>query len=172
MRNIITMLIIAFFGVSNMDALGQASIDLSLNQQLNSRVSMNIDFSINSFNTIDESTEQRHMRLAPSFNSSGGLNYRLTKGLYGIVNYQLMKEPMPKEESARPDQGYFILDTGIAYKTGQIQIALSLGRAHKPVWYEEQFDIQYSVFDAPDLIPETPSFRTRLQTRLSIGIML
>lgn len=166
---VFTTLLLALYST----ALAQGSIDISLTQQLSARVSAEIDLSLNSLKSIDESEALNHLNFAPNFSSSGSIRYWISDQLSSSLNYSILREPIAEADNTFPDEGFFVLSTSIAYSWKIFEFSFSLGQSLNPIWHVEQFELPYEIFDEPDLLTEAPNFSSiKLEARLSIGIKL
>ncbi len=147
-----------------------AGIDLTLSHQLTPRISANIDINLISLNYADESVAQNHLSFAPHFSSSGRLTYQLNKRFAASFYYQLLKEPSSEEGLTPADQGYLTTHTSIQYAFGKFEMRLSLGRPLPIQWHEEQFDVNYEVFDEPDLGFPLNIKPQKLEAKLSFAV--
>lgn len=114
--------------------------DLSLRYQLTQHLFADANFNWARARALDEPKGSDRIPLAPSFTSTGGLQYQAMAGLSGSLRYRYIKSRPANEDGSVTALGYFITDAALQYTTSKIELGLVAENIFNTHWNEAQFE--------------------------------
>lgn len=89
---------------------------------------------------IDSAKGHNYVELAPTFTSTGGLDFRLKNGINGGISYRYLHNRAANSDYSLTARGYFITDLAANYTQKRYEIGLSIENLFNRQWDEAQFD--------------------------------
>ena len=114
--------------------------------------------------SINDPKGQNYVPLAPTFTSTGELNFKLKNGLNGGINYRYMHDRAGNEDYSLTAKGYFVTDLAVNYTKKKYEIGLSIENLFNVKWdeiqreYTSQFKGESAPVDEMSYIPGVPFF--------------
>ena len=143
-------------------------IDVSARYQFNNRLFADANVNLAKPRSVEEAKGENYIPLAPTFTSTGGLNWQLKKGLNGSLRYRYMHDRAANEDKSVIAKGYTITDLSVNYTKKKYEIGVAIENLINVKWNETQFDTESRLKNEPDPVSEihfTPgtSFFARLK---------
>lgn len=114
--------------------------------------------------SIDDPKGQNYLPLAPTFTSTGELNFKFKNGLNGGISYRYMHNRAGNEDYTLTCKGYFVTDLAMNYTKKKYEIGLSIENIFNIKWdeiqreYTSQFKGEAAPVDQMSYIPGVPFF--------------
>ncbi|ANI90562.1 hypothetical protein A9P82_02220 [Arachidicoccus ginsenosidimutans] len=114
--------------------------------------------------SIDDPKGENYIPLAPTFTSTGELDFKFKNGLNGGISYRYMHDRAGNEDYSLTCQGYFVTDLAVNYTKKRYEIGLSVENLFNVKWdeiqreYESQFKGEAHPVDEMSYIPGVPFF--------------
>ena len=89
---------------------------------------------------IDSLPGKNYVPLAPTFTSTGSIDFKLKNGLNGGVSYRCLHNRAANEDYSLTARGYFITDLAVNYTQKHYEIGLSIENLFNRQWDESQFE--------------------------------
>ena len=102
--------------------------------------------------------------LAPTFTSTGALDFRFSNGWNGGISYRYLHNRPANEDNTLTALGYFIADLTVNYTRPKYEIGLAVENLFNQTWNESQFEYisrlkyQTAPVDEVSYTPGTPFF--------------
>lgn len=81
-----------------------------------------------------------YLPLAPTFTSTGGLDFRLANGLNGGISYRYMHDRPANADNTLTARGYWVSDLTLNYTRKRYEAGLAIENLFNTPWNESQFD--------------------------------
>jgi outer membrane cobalamin receptor len=146
-------------------------IDLSARYQFNNWLFADVNANLAKPRSVEEAKGQNYIPLAPTFTSTGGLNWQLKNGLNGSLRYRYMHDRAANEDRSVIAKGYTVTDLSLNYTKKKYEIGLAIENLFNVKWNETQFDTESRLKDEPDPVSEihfTPG--TPLFARMKLAV--
>lgn len=98
---------------------------------------------------LDSLKGQGYVALAPTFTSTGGLDFKLPNGINGGLSYRYMADRPANNDYSLRAKGYYVTDLAVNYTRKRYEIGLSIENLFNTQWDE------YSVEEVTKLRNET-----------------
>ncbi|HKJ48725.1 MAG TPA: TonB-dependent receptor plug domain-containing protein [Christiangramia sp.] len=89
--------------------------------------------------SIEESSGEDYIPLAPEFTSSGGVAVNNLSGFSGSFSYRYLNDRPANEDFSITADGYFVADLNLNYKIKNIQFGVIIENLFDTEWNETQF---------------------------------
>jgi len=89
---------------------------------------------------IDSASGHNYVPLAPTFTSTGSLDFRLKNGLNGGISYRYLHDRAANSDYTLNARGYFITDLAVNYTQKRYEIGISIENLFNRQWDESQFE--------------------------------
>jgi len=115
-------------------------VDLSARYQFTSWLfaSLNANFARPRY--IDSAEGHNYIPLAPTFTSTGGLDFRLKNGINGGISYRYLHNRAANSDYTLTARGYFITDLAVNYTQRRYEIGIAIENLFNRQWDESQFE--------------------------------
>ena len=113
---------------------------------------------------MDEPKGENYLPLAPTFTSTGELDFKLPFGLNGGINYRYLRNRAGNEDYSLTAKGYFVTDLAINYTKKKYEIGLAIENIFNVRWdeseieYTSQLKGETAPVDQMSYIPGVPFF--------------
>jgi outer membrane receptor protein involved in Fe transport len=97
---------------------------------------------------------ENYIPLAPSFTSTGGLNWQFKNGLNGSLRYRHMHDRPANSANSVVAKGYTVTDLSVNYTKKKYEIGLAIENLFNVQWNETQFDTESRLKDEPAPVSE------------------
>lgn len=107
---------------------------------------------------------QDYLPLAPTFTSTGGLDFHLPNGLNGGISYRYMHNRPANADNTLTAIGYWVSDLTLNYTRKKYELGLAVENLFNTTWNESQFDYtsrlkqETQPVDEVSYTPGTPFF--------------
>jgi outer membrane receptor protein involved in Fe transport len=144
--------------------------DASVRYEIAPSLIADVDINFTAPRSLGVPREERHIPLAPTFTTTGGLTYRKAHGWNGSLRYRYMGDRAANETKSVIAEGYFVADAAVNYTARNWEIGLSVQNIFNTRWKETQFDTESRLASEPEPVSEihfTPG--TPFFARLSLS---
>ncbi len=114
-------------------------IDMGLKYQLSERILFNTDINYAYARSIDESTGNNYIPLAPDLTMVNSLTLNNYKGISGGIKSRYLKSRPANEDNSIIAQGYFVTDLNINYEYKRFNFGIHVENIFDTSWNETQF---------------------------------
>ncbi len=114
-------------------------LDLSARWQLTECWYANLNIDLARPRGLDALKGQDYLPLAPTFTSTGGLDFRFKNGLNGGISYRYLHNRAANENYSLTALGYFLTDLTLNYSRKKVEIGLTIENLFNQEWNESQF---------------------------------
>lgn len=141
----------------------RVGVDLGFRWQLAPSLFANADFNYAVPRSIDDPEGENLIPLAPTFTSTGGLNFR-KKGFVAAISYRWLQDRTANEDNSIVAEGYFITDMNASYEWKKLTLGFSIENLFNQEWNETQFatesrlDFEQTSVEEIHFTPGTPFF--------------
>ncbi len=94
--------------------------------------------------------------LAPTLTLAGGLSVRHPSGLHGSLRLQHLADRPANEDESLTAQGFSVVDLGLGYRLGRMEVELAVANLFDVKWREAQFANESRLPGEPALDPGNP----------------
>lgn len=129
-------------------------IDLSARYQFNNWLFADVNANLAKPRSVEEAKGENYIPLAPTFTSTGGLNWQLKNGVNGSLRYRYMHDRAANEDKSTIAKGYTVTDLSLSYTKKKYEIGLAIENLFNVKWNETQFDTESRLKDEPDPVSE------------------
>jgi outer membrane cobalamin receptor len=146
-------------------------IDLSARYQVNNWLFADGNVNLAKPRSTENSKGENYIPLAPTFTSTGGLNWQLKNGLNGSLRYRYMHDRAANENNSVIAKGYTVTDLSINYTKKKYELGITIENLFNVKWNETQFDTESRLKNEPvpvseiHFTPGTPFF-----ARMRVGV--
>ena len=113
-------------------------LDLGFRWQLAKYIFANMDINYAMPRSLDDPEGENLIPLAPTFTSTGGLNYQ-KNGFRAAINYRWLKDRPANEDNSIIAKGYVITDLNFAYDWKRVGVGIAIENLFNEEWNETQF---------------------------------
>lgn len=113
---------------------------------------------------LDSLKGKGYVALAPTFTSSGGLDFKLKNGINGGLSYRCMTDRPANNDYSLKAKGYYVADFAINYTKKRYEIGLSIENLLNTKWDEYSVEEETKLrseatpVDGVSITPGTPFF--------------
>jgi hypothetical protein len=111
-------------------------IDLSARYQLAKWLFADLNVNLAKPRLVDSAKGNNYLPLAPTFTSTGGLDFKLANGINGGISYRYMHKRAGNENYTLTADGYFVTDLKVNYTQRRYEIGLSIENLFNTKWNE------------------------------------
>ncbi|MCS3797045.1 TonB-dependent receptor [Niastella sp. OAS944] len=129
-------------------------IDVSARYQFNNWLFADANVNLAKPRSVEEPKGENYIPLAPTFTSTGGLNWQLKNGLNGSLRYRYMHDRAANEDKSVIAKGYTVTDLSLNYTKKKYEVGLAIENLFNVKWNETQFDTESRLKDEPDPVSE------------------
>ena len=139
-------------------------IDLSARYQLTPWLFANLNIDLARPRDLDAAKGDNYLPLAPTFTSTGSLDFKLPGGFNGGISYRYLHNRPANEANTLTALGYFVTDLSVSYTKKKYEIGLAIENLFGQQWNESQFDYtsrlknETTPVDQVSYTPGTPFF--------------
>ncbi|WP_159018025.1 TonB-dependent receptor [Algibacter sp. L3A6] len=113
--------------------------DFGLRYQLNNWLFLNTDATLTKARSIDETSGEDYIPLAPDFTLTGGLTVNDLKGFSGGLNFRYIDDRPANEDNSIVAKGYFVSDFNVNYSINNLTFGFAIENLFDTEWNETQF---------------------------------
>jgi outer membrane cobalamin receptor len=146
-------------------------IDLSARYQISNRLFADVNANLAKPRSAEDPKGENYIPLAPTFTSTGGLNWQFKNGLNGSLRYRYMHDRAANEENSVIAKGYTVTDLSVNYTKKKYELGIAIENLFNVKWNETQFDTESRFKNEPDPVSEihfTPG--TPLFARMKLAV--
>jgi hypothetical protein len=129
-------------------------IDLSARYQINSWLFADANINLAKPRSIEAAKGENYIPLAPTFTSTGGLNWQLKNGWNGSLRYRYMHDRAANENNSVIAKGYAVTDLSINYTKKKYELGIAVENLFNVKWNETQFDTESRLQHEPAPVSE------------------
>ena len=129
-------------------------IDLSARYQVNNWLFADVNMNLARPRSISAAKGENYIPLAPTFTSTGGLNWQFKNGLNGSLRYRYMADRPANENNSVIAKGYTVTDLSMNYTRKKYEIGMAIENLFNVQWNETQFDTESRLKDEPAPVSE------------------
>jgi CarboxypepD_reg-like domain/TonB-dependent Receptor Plug Domain len=139
-------------------------IDFSARYQITDWLFANLNIDLARPRDLDSAKGRSYLPLAPTFTSTGGLDFRFKNGINGGISYRYLHNRAANSDYSLTALGYFLGDLTVNYTTKKYEIGLAIENLFNQEWNESQFEyisrLQYETqpVDQVSYTPGVPFF--------------
>jgi len=139
-------------------------IDLSGRYQINNWLFAGININYAHPRCIDAPKGKDYLPLAPTFTSTGELNFKFSKGWNGGISYRYLHDRAGNEDYTLTAKGYFVTDLAVNYTRKKYEVGLTFENLFNIKWYESEIEYtsrlknETAPVDQMSYIPGVPFF--------------
>ncbi len=139
-------------------------IDLSARYQLTPWLFANLNIDLARPRDLDAAKGNNYLPLAPTFTSTGSLDFKLPNGFNGGISYRYLHNRPANETNTLTALGYFVTDLSVNYTKKKYEIGLAIENLFDQQWNESQFGYtsrlknETTPVDEVSYTPGTPFF--------------
>jgi hypothetical protein len=123
-------------------ATRRLGVDASLRYQILKGLYADVDVNFAHPRTLDVSSEESFIPLAPTLTSTGGLSLELENGFGGSLRYRYVGDRPANEDNSLTAEGYFLLDALLQYKKERFALHAGVINLLNRDWKEAQFETE------------------------------
>ena len=129
-------------------------LDLSARYQVNNWLFADVNANLAKPRSAEDPKGENYIPLAPTFTSTGGLNWQLKNGFNGSLRYRFMSDRAANQDNTVVAKGYTITDLSLNYTSKKYEIGLAMENLFNVKWNETQFNTESRLKDEPDPVSE------------------
>ncbi len=129
-------------------------IDLSARYQFNNWLFADVNANLAKPRSAEDPKGENYIPLAPTFTSTGGLNWQLKSGINGSLRYRFMGDRPANEDNSVAAKGYTVTDLSVSYTKKKYEIGVAIENLFNVKWNETQFNTESRLKDEPDPVSE------------------
>jgi len=139
-------------------------IDFSGRYQVNNWLYAGININYAHPRCIDAPKGEDYLPLAPTFTSTGELNFKFSKGWNGGISYRYLHDRAGNEDYTLTAKGYFVTDLSVNYTKKKYEIGLTIENLFDVKWDESELEYTSQLKNEPapvdqmSYIPGVPFF--------------
>jgi outer membrane receptor protein involved in Fe transport len=104
--------------------------------------------------SVEEAKGQNYIPLAPTFTSTGGINWQLKNGINGSLRYRYMHDRPANEDNSVVAKGYTVTDLSLNYTKKKYEFGMAIENLFNVKWNETQFDTESQLKNEPAPVSE------------------
>jgi hypothetical protein len=139
-------------------------IDFSGRYQLTDWLFADLNVNLADPREIGQPKGQDHIALAPTFTSTGGLDFKLKNGFNGALSYRYLHKRAGNENYTLTADGYFVSDLTVNYTKKRYEVGVSVENLFNTKWNEYEVEEttrmkgEAAPVDQMSFTPGTPFF--------------
>ncbi|MEO6850440.1 MAG: TonB-dependent receptor, partial [Mucilaginibacter sp.] len=139
-------------------------VDLSARYQLTKWLFADLNVNLAHPRLADSAKNTGYLALAPTFTSTGGLDFKLANGINGGLSYRYMHSRPGNSTNTLMADGYYVTDLKLNYPQKRYEIELSIENLFNAKWNEfeaeevSQLRGETTPVDQMSFTPGTPFF--------------
>ena len=139
-------------------------IDFSARYQMNDWLYAGININYAHPRCIDSLKGKDYLPLAPTFTSTGELNFKFSKGWNGGISYRYLHDRAGNEDYSLNAKGYFVTDLAMNYTKKKYEIGITIENLFNIKWDESEIEYTSQLKNEPapvnqmSYIPGVPFF--------------
>ena len=114
-------------------------IDVSGRYQLNAWLFADVNVNLAKPRSIEAAKGENYIPLAPTFTSTGGINWQLKNGFNGSIRYRYMHDRPANDNNSVTAKGYTITDVSFNYTKKKYEVGVAVENLFNVRWNETQF---------------------------------
>jgi outer membrane receptor for ferrienterochelin and colicin len=115
---------------------------------------LNTDLTYTKARSLENSTGEDYIPLAPDFTMVGGLSVANLGNFSGSLQYRYIDDRPANEDNSIVAEGYLITDLNINYKIKNITIGITIENILDVAWNETQFATESRLQNEPNSVEE------------------
>lgn len=138
--------------------------DISARYQFTSWLFGRLNINIAKPRLLDSLKGQGYVALAPTFTSTGGLDFKLPNGINGGLSYRYMADRPANNDYSLRAKGYYVTDLAVNYTRKRYEVGISIENLLNTQWDEYSVEEvtklrnEATPFDGVSITPGTPFF--------------
>ena len=112
--------------------------DFSGRYQINNWLYAGLNINYAHPRSIDEPKGQNYIPLAPTFTSTGELNFNFKNGWNGGISYRYLHDRAGNEDYSLNAKGYFVTDLAVNYTKKKFEVGLTVENLFNTTWNEAE----------------------------------
>lgn len=132
----------------------RSGADLSLRYQVTKHLFADANINMARARAVGEPKGSDYIPLAPTFTSTGGLQYQAAQGFTGSIRYRYIKSRPANEDGSVTALGYFVTDAAVQYTTKKYELGLVAENIFNTRWNEAQFETTSQLQGEPAPVTE------------------
>jgi outer membrane cobalamin receptor len=139
-------------------------IDFSARYQLAKWLFADLNVNLAKPRLVDAEKGENYLALAPTFTSTGGLDFKFGNGINGGISYRYMHKRPGNENYTLTADGYYVTDLKVNYTKKRYEVGLSIENLFNTKWNEfeaeevTQLRNETAPVDQMSFTPGTPFF--------------
>jgi outer membrane cobalamin receptor len=139
-------------------------VDLSARYQLTKWLFADLNVNLAKPRLVGEANGENYLPLAPTFTSTGGLDFKFNNGINGGISYRYMHKRPGNENYTLTADGYYVTDLKLNYTQKRYELGLSIENPLNTKWNEfeaeevTQLRNETAPVDQMSFTPGTPFF--------------
>ena len=117
-------------------------LDLSARYQFNSWLFADLNLNFTRPRSMESPKGEDYIPLAPTFTSTGGLNFKMENGFNGSIRYRHMKDRPANEYYTVTAHGYTVADLALNYSQKKYEVGIAIENLFNVKWNEAQFNTE------------------------------
>ena len=111
-------------------------IDFSARYQLAKWLFADLNVNLAKPRLVGEANGENYLALAPTFTSTGGLDFKFNGGINGGISYRYMHKRPGNENNTLTADGYYVTDLKVNYTRPKYEVGLSVENLFNTKWNE------------------------------------
>lgn len=132
----------------------RVGIDVSGRYQVNNWLFADVNLNLAKPRSTEEPKGNDFIPLAPSFTSTGGINWQLKKGWNGSLRYRYMHDRPANEDNSVVAKGYTVADLSFNYTQQKYELGVAIENLLNVKWNETQFNTESRLRHEPSPVEE------------------
>lgn len=139
-------------------------VDLSARYQLTNWLFADLNVNLAKPRLVDSVAGRNYLALAPTFTSTGGLDFKFTSGINGGISYRYMHSRPGNNMNTLMADDYYVTDLKINYTQKRYEVGISIENLFNTKWNEfeaeevSQLRGETAAVDQMSFTPGTPFF--------------
>jgi len=129
-------------------------VDLSARYQFNSWLFADLNLNLTKPRSMESPKAEDYIPLAPTFTSTGGLNFKMGNGFNGSIRYRYMKDRPANETNTVIAHGYTVADLSLNYTRKKYELGIAIENFFNVKWNEAQFNTESRLKNEPVSVEE------------------
>jgi len=139
-------------------------IDVSARYQFNDWLFADANVNLANPRYSDLPKRQNYLALAPTFTSTGGIDFKFRDGINGAVSYRYMHDRSGNADYSLTADGYFVSDLTLNYTQKKYEVGVAVENLFNTKWNEYEVESttrlknETAAVDQMSFVPGTPFF--------------
>lgn len=130
-------------------------LDFGLRYQINNWLYLNTDITYNIAKSIEGSSGNNYIPLAPEYTMSGGISAKGLDKLSGSIRYRFLDDRPANEDNSIVAKGYFVVDMNANYELSKsLTLGVAVQNLFNTSWNETQFATTSQLRNEPQPVNE------------------